>query len=364
MATRLDRWAAFCKENIDKIDMPTDQNYPLNYSKGKEWANSQCDSESRTFADAIIDATRYVSYGEFKKKMKMICNSYLSSYKKDTTTEFVMIIPFTVGKSNTWASIMAFDILKSIITDVRYDVTEVYNDIADKTSALFGRKVRCIICDDCAYTGHQLSYVASIDFTRLEFEGKIPPPSATDKKWLSWYDDTVRSSRDIIKKIQINTFSVDIIVPFIGSIAHEVLSNIHYVKIPKDCDVFPSFNHLMDIKKFPVDILNEFKLTFQYHENISAIYFDHKIADAVSVFHKIYLLAPLFNCNMKNQRVGFVENCNAEKIPDSIDIYKQYIDVESISKDICPRTHYKHINYAFNKKNVDISARVRDIMGE
>ena len=102
MATRLRKWVAFYKENIDKMDMPSGMNYPLDYSKGKDWANSQCDDESRDFADAIITATRYVPYVEFKKKIIMVCKSYLRSYEKDTSTEFILIIPFTVGKSNTW----------------------------------------------------------------------------------------------------------------------------------------------------------------------------------------------------------------------------------------------------------------------
>jgi hypothetical protein len=148
-------------------------------------------------------------------------------------------------------------------------------------------------------------------------------------------------------------------------LAQTKLQSIHYVKIPEDCVVFPIFSQQVNVERIPVHILNEFKRTFQYHKDISAIFFDHKIADAVSTFNKIYLLAPLFNCAVKNKRVGFIENCDATVIPDNINVYNYYIDLEpEIGKRACPPSYYKHLTYTFNKKPVDPDLYVFELFAE
>lgn len=358
-------FAKFYNENKKRIHMPKDENYPINYKLGRQWAESQCDPESRDFADGILRFTEYVSFKKFSEQLKKVCLSYVNTYSapehKDTV--FILIVPFKVKKSNIWVSLQAFAYLKGIINDIYYDITEVYNHTKEPNSPLYNKKVRCLICDDCAYTGHQLSFISSFDPAWLKFSGKLPAPSVNSRKWIEWYDDMNSSAEHYIQNISINQFSVDLIIPYMSILAQAKLRSVHYIKIPKECIVFPIFSQQVNIDRVPPHILSEFKQTFQYHKDISAIYFDHKIADSVSTFHKIYLLAPLFNCVIKNRSIGFIENCRRDKIPDNIKIWDCYIDIEKKLEEPCPPTFYKALKYTFNGKIVDPETYVFELFG-
>ena len=355
--TSFKKFKKFYKENIKNIFMKKRENHRLNYEKANHWANSQCDPESKEFAHWIIKNTEYVSFGKFIDRLQRVCESYLKTYStpEHKNTHFVLIIPFKINKSNTWVSLLAYRYLQKIITDVRYDVTEVYNSTIDHKSNLYRKKVRCIICDDCAYTGHQIEFISSLNTNWIKYPNRSPPPTVYEKSWIEWNNTVSRESHKYITNISIDDFSVDLIIPYMSIGAQLRLKKIHYIKIPSDCWIFPLFTQQVDMDRIPIHIVNEFKKTFQYHKNISAIYFDHKIADAVSTFHKIYLLAPLFNCVVTNKRIGFIENCTEEnKIHGDINIYNYYINLEPILKDkTCPPSYYKGIQYKFNNKLVD-----------
>ena len=354
----------FYEENKAKLNMPEDINYPINYKKSIQWVNSQCDNESRMFAGDIIKHTKYVSHIEFVKQLENVCFSYKKTYTGDefTNDEFILIIPFKLKKSNIWVSLLCFEYLQDIITGIYYDITDVYNKTVDHKSSLYKKKTHCIICDDCAYTGHQVGFIASFDRSWINYPNKTIHPNIYKREWLDWYDSTNTSAAEFIKSISIDDFSVDLVIPYMSILAHTRFMNIPYIKIPKSCVVFPIFSQQVNIEKIPTHILNEFKRTFQYHKDISAIYFDHKIADAVSTFHKIYLLAPLFNCSVNNRRIGFIENCNDTVIPDNIKIYDYYIDTEpELGKHACPSSYYKGIKYTFNHKILDTELYIFEI---
>lgn len=359
----LEQFKKFYNENKHKLKMPDGINYPLNYKKATKWANMQCDIESRDFAKQIIEYTTYISFDAFYKKLMSVCKSYLKSNidKKQKGVVFVLIIPFMLKKSNMWVSLLAYEILHVLIDEVYYDITEVYNNVLNHRSNLYRKKVHCIICDDCAYTGHQLSYIASFDNSWINYPNKPSPPNIYKKDWLMWYERIIKEAENYIGEISIDNFSVDIIIPYMSILAENRLSGIHYIRIPKECSILPIFSQQTDIEQLPVHILNEFKRTFQYHKDITAVYFDHKIADAVSTFHKIYLLAPLFNCSMNNKRVGFIDGCDEENIPDNINVYDVHIDLEQEGYKSCPPSFYKHINYTFNKKPVNTNLYVFDL---
>ena len=157
----------------------------------------------------------------------------------------------------------------------------------------------------------------------------------------------------------IELFAVDLIIPFMSTLAQASLKQLIWVNVPKDCFIFGTFNQYINVERFPTYILNEFKKTFQYHKNISSIYFDHKVADSVSTFHKIYLLAPLFNCSVEDMSVPFIDGCDLTKIPKKINIYDFYVDLSDKIK-TCPPTFYKTIKYTYKKKRLDKDKNLLD----
>jgi hypothetical protein len=350
------KFLKFYNENSTKLHMEKKANYPINYERGVKWANSHCDNNSIEFANKIIKYTRHVPYDEYYNQLKKVCLSYIKTYQNNKNDKFVLILPFNIKKSNTWVSLLAMEYIKDIIDGVYYNITEVYNNTKKNGSDLFNKKVHCIICDDCSYTGNQLYNIAYLDATTLEYSGKELQPNVHNISWINWYDKNYIKANSAIKKINMNDFSVDILVPYMSILAQERLSKINYLKIPKDCVAFPIFTQQVNVGNIPLHILNEFTQTFQYHNEISAIYFDHKVADYVSTFNKVYLFAPIFGCNVsKNIGIGFIENCSTSEthtIPKRIDINSIHVDMEKEGYDVCPSSFYKKIKYTFNNEDI------------
>lgn len=354
---------SFYEENKNKLYMPKGVNYPLNYKKGLNWVNNQCDDESRQFANEIINYTEYVSFGAFIKSLNVICSSYINKFNNSNykNTIFILIIPFNVYKSNTWVSLIVFKHFKDFIYDIYTNITDVYNDTIDSSSRIYNKKVRCIICDDCAYTGSQVTFVASFDYNKINYIEKEAAPDENSKTWLNWHKTSRKHAEKVISKIPPGLFAVDLIIPFMSTLAQASLKKLPWVSIPKDCSIFGTFNQYINVEKFPTYILNEFKKTFQYHKNISSIYFDHKVADSVSTFHKIYLLAPLFNCSIQDASIPFIDGCELKQIPEQINIYDFYVDLGDKIK-TCPPTFYKSIKYTYKKKLLKQNKNLLDII--
>lgn len=350
--TSLEIFAKFYDENKDKIHMPGKVNYPLNYKKGNQWALSQCDSDSTDFANRIIRNTKYVSYEEFTRQLRTICTSFRNTYQDQKgSAAFVLILPGHLRKSNLWVSLLAFEWLRDMITDVFFNVTELYNASINYRTHLYRRTIHCIVCDDCVYTGQQITEFASFDSGLISLPNKEPEPPETDIKWNTWYDNNAHASAEYIKNIPTETFSVNLIVPYVSVLAKLRLGLIKHIRIPIHCQVFPSFSQLVNTDKIPGVILNEFKRTFQWHPEISAIYFDHKIADALSTFNKVYLFAPLFNCAVSTRAISFIDNC-ANTTPEDMDIYKFLPNAQDSYGEQCPPTYYKKIKYTLQGKNI------------
>lgn len=340
------KFKEFHTENKGKYKMPKAVNYPIDYKRASEWIEAQIVDEYKLFARYIIDNTQYISYKDFYDGLYKICKSYNSSRNKKTIN--VLIVPPDLYKSNIWVSLLAMDLLDDI-KHIYTNVTDVFNEFSRKGSSLYGKNIGCIICDDCAYTGSQLSNLASIDYRSITFPGKKKEPDRLNKDWIGWYDDNSLNAKKYIDSIDISKFSVNIVVPFFTLSAMKVLYKHKYLKIPKDNIVLMNFSDYTDTRKFTIPVINEFRATFQYHNHISAIYFDHKVADAVSTFNKVYFLGPIFNTNAGIQ---FIDGCD-NKIPQDIDVHSQYLAVEKeTSTVLCPQTFYKSIKYTFKGKNI------------
>jgi hypothetical protein len=357
-SNRLNNFDKFYNENKDKLYMPLNKNYPLNYKKGIHWSNLQCDEESKSFALSIIENTRYVSFYEFNEELKKISLSYLKNIKKDKDFVYILIIPYKIKKSNTWVSLLVYKYLKPIINYIEYDINDVYNRNIDSKDILYKKKIRCILCDDCSYTGLQIMETLSFN-NKLNIKNDKKEPEETDKEWLQWNNNLKKKINNVISNIDINYFSVDVIIPYISSRANKLINKLQYVRIPSSRNIFDTFIEQININLYPQYIINEFYSTFMYHDDISAIYFDHKIADAVSTFNKVYLLAPLFNCSNRQIKYNFIENCDLSY--ENIDNNVKFIDLEK-EMEVCPSTFYKKIKYTYKNKQIDTDLELKAIL--
>jgi hypothetical protein len=343
-----DRYVEFYEENKEKCMMPKRNNYPIDYKKANTWVESQLTEDYKAFAKLIIEYTIHVPFSEFYSNIQKVCESFNDSHK-DVNGVFVLIVPPYLYKSNLWVSLLAFKFIEKITHAYNY-VTDVFNATLDEKSDLYNKNVHCIICDDCAYTGSQIFNMSSIDYKAVNFPDKKQEPDRLSKTWLEWYDETSVNAKKFISGIDIKKFSVSLVIPWLTKYAIQLLQDLHYVKIPKDKTRVWSFPEFININRFPIPLINEFKNTFQYHNNITSIYFDHKIADAVSTFNKVYFLGPIFNTYSTSP---FIHGCD-NSTPDDIDTHEQYLAVEkSTSNTLCPQTFYKSLKYTFRGVHIN-----------
>jgi 16S rRNA G966 N2-methylase RsmD len=369
-AASLEQFDKFYKENSDKLMMPQGVNYPMNYQRALAWAGSHCDPESRDFARRIVDYTKYVSFAEFMEHLQLVCEAYVAEAKKDPPAEpaaYVLILPFAVHKSNTWTSLLAYKWLAPILTAVSCDITTVFNDMRQVGSPLYGKSIRCIVCDDCVYTGSQIiGEVSTFDYERVVFNARQKMPSVNDRAWLTWKKQTTAEVDALIKNIDPRQFSVDILAPYMSALASARFALIPYVRVSQLAVVFPVFGQSLDLVGIPAAVQREFRTTFQWHKDISAIYFDHKVADAVSTFNKVYLTAPIFNCSTSGRMLQFIDGCGCGDAPPEpqqqpgktppqesppVDLEAFQVDLEKKMK-VCPATFYKSIAYTFGGEPV------------
>lgn len=363
-------------ENEKHLRMPKAVNYPINYRRGMSWASHHCDAANVKFAEAIVANTAYISFGEFMAATTKICTSFKRFYgngahggtshvgKKPVGTKFVLVVPFDMSKSNIWVSLLMWPELRDIVDDIDFDITSVYNRYIGRAASTGESKtlsspvdrIVCIICDDCAYTGNQLLGYCALSAHRTEYQGRPKEPSANSLEWISWDREVSAEVARIEANLTTDRFSINLLIPYMSTHAQQNIADRRFLMIPKDVQIFKLFRERVNIHDFNQGALREFESTFQYHSNIAAIYFDHKIADAISTFNKVYLLAPVFGCGNLRKSVCFIDGCirKCDSVPDPVNIYDVYINIEDIlpKGDVCPRTFYKSIKYTMNGKPV------------
>jgi hypothetical protein len=339
-------------ENKDKLHMPTGRNYPLNYKIGMNWAQHHCDVESTNFATQIVKNTIYVSFAEFIQNLEDSCKSLIRYYKKKKDVTFILIIPHSADKSNMWVSLLAYPWIHDIIHDIHFTVTSAYNEYVVKKQHT---QVVCIMCDDCAYTGNQISDECALHPHTVMYDNKPVEPDHTSLKWVDWFKTIIDNTKMLESEIDINKFSINLIIPYMSTLAQQKVAERHFIMVPSNVKVFKMFRERVNMHDYSQGVVREFESTFQYHTDISAIYFDHKIADAVSTFNKIYLLAPVFNCGDLRKSICFIEGCcEPSKLKNNINPYNVYLNVENnMEGQGCPSTYYKSINYTINKKKIE-----------
>lgn len=345
---RLDVYKQLYEENRQKIKMPSLINHPLNYKRGMKWAGFHCDAESMKFAESIIENTIYVSFGYFMERLDKICSTFVAHYAKKPH-KIILIIPEYASKSNFWVALLVYPYLKDIIYDVQFNVTDAYNTYIREL-----KNIACVIADDCVYTGSQIIGSCLLSAERVEYDGREKEPPETSREWIAWKKKVSHDTNEIIKKIDPDHFSVSLLIPFMSTLAQDRIRPYKFINISKSVIVFKIFRDLVDMSEFNVSVMREFESTFQYHPHISCIYFDHKIADAISTFNKIYMMAPIFNCGSIRKTVCFIEGCESlgEKVAD-FDIYKVYVNVETIlGSHACPRTFYQTFNYLYRGRKI------------
>jgi hypothetical protein len=139
-----------------------------------------------------------------------------------------------------------------------------------------------------------------------------------------------------------------------------------YIVVPRNTNIFDMFMEYPDVKAYINEKYRDhggskyyenLYTIFQMHPKICSLYFDHKIADSVSTFQKIYYLSPLFGCPNSLESIPFIEGCGnvgeIKTLKSEIDVYRYFNNLEKSNKDVaCPPTFYKSIIYTYKGKPI------------
>jgi len=158
-------------------------------------------------------------------------------------------------------------------------------------------------------------------------------------------------------QIYVNIFNITnknntyIFLPYISENALTVLSklyiepiqNIQYITCFKNFESLLNENEKQSYKNV-VKSFNIYKNS-KDNNNICNIYFDHKLADFISIFQNLYAYGRLPD----NTDVGsFISGC--ENFYQKNIVYR-ILDLQDEFPEICPSAFYKNINYIF-KNNI------------
>ncbi len=353
-SVELSKVLLFVKENKSKIYIGEDKigKYPIDREQVNKMLRnidvhsnlSDLDKENtKKFVERIVSITRYVDFSEYLSVIHKICCD-IERYLLNNHDKYKKIFISGYGpitKSYTWVLFLFLDKMNNffeknpMITHkilVGDDAIEFEVDNTDKYLLLF--------FDDMSYSG-------------LQMHGSIP---------------STRKS---------NNVDIFISAPFISETARGmILSQNSGVKFWPNTEIVPSLGDLFfkdlpaseisvysDIYvNFCINRENTFYNTYQCHQDMIPIYFDHKIADGVSTFQKLLYFGvyPIINDDAKCVLTPLIKSCIDSNIENKDNILKgTYADITNVNHckslyvDIpndftCPETFYKKLVFNFS----------------
>ena len=319
-------------ENIDKCFPPSNISYSISQSSLMRWVDLMKDASIKyddkciyQFALYFAKYLTHISFDDFYQQLRKLCIDLLMMLKEDKMC--IMVIAGEINKSNTWVSLLVYNILKERI---KYVILSKY---CKKMYKLFPQAI-FIHPDDCSYSGSQI--------TSDIYVGQCS--SVDDVNDIQYYIFCPYVSNFAKKTIQATT-SVNFLdsTIFFNPLQYNIEQEVNENKQSELCEMKmnTTTNLLFD--------------NFKEDKELCTIYFDHKLADGVSIFQKIIALGVYYTddfTSIKNNIKGLIHNCNYEISSLNLSKLNTY-DIASIyGEKMCPPPFYKTINYTLNNENI------------
>ncbi len=298
----------FYRENFEKCFMNPTDTYPISNSKLMIWLKSvieiSTDKCNQSIALYFSKCFTHISFTSFYEQLRKISMDMLIKIQ-DTNPKYVILVigGRSVKKSNLWVSLLSWKFLKDKITHVidTEHTFDLYKGLQGTTTQ--GEDILFIHPDDCSYTGTQI----------LNLDGK-----------------TNGINTNILElQSKVNYY---IFCPYLSFNSTRLFTQ-YYLKYPDNSIIFDTIENNMKYENK--------KCKTNYKIDKYAIYFDHKLADGVSIFEDIirYGSIPWDGYKIGN---SLIHNC------DNI-------------REVCPPSFYKNIDYTINGKKLK-GDRIIDIL--
>jgi hypothetical protein len=283
----------FLEENWSKLFMAPNVNHELDFKRADEWVESQPTPCLREFAQLIIDKTVHVSFSEWWSRLSFMIGKIIKDINKINPSNIVFVIDDKLNKSNTWVTLI-------ILRDFFSQGINVTHIVGSTREALliaiddYTNKTFIIHADDVTYSGEQIKNAIKRAGTLRNL--------INSKRYSRQLSDEIYTR---LKKPQNLTYLLA--VPYAGRAAINKFKNLG-LDFPLAIGetiifIFEPFvnavnyaaqnGYFKKCEQWDDQTMAILSGVFQYTDSVSAIYFDHKLADSVSIFQQIYALGPV-----------------------------------------------------------------------
>lgn len=339
-AVVLEAWDRLYEENKDKLAMPREENYPLDREALAEWAAAQRPgSAERGYASELAAKLRYVSWKEFRDALERCIDEVLSSSARFpppfcfvvSGDEYGSRVP--IGKSQAWVSLLAYGMLKrrgkeKLVRAVATDFDELiqWADAWVENGERVRNPCTALVFDDASYSGQQLARASNFLFSREKAHSRG------------------------VQRFEV--MHVAFVVPFMTDTARKRLedSAAQQWTVLRRAD---SANMLIPRAVF-LDSTATIPSAVYDGKEVGLIYFDHKMADNISVGTFGLAVPAAFQCGRDgadsacSRAVPFIRGC--EETHTLAATYWSRGSDSHIPR--CPPPYYKSIEWTYGGKRM------------
>ena len=307
----------FYKQNVSRLEMSKSVNYPISHNNLNIWlSNIQKIPQLSKFGYEFAQTLTHISFGEFYENLWKLGITLLQKFNKNIsdsevneTNKVYVYIGANPQKSNLWVICLLWPTIKPIVKGL---LTAIDSNIKSDT---------ILYIDDCSYSGNQV----------LKFiNNRFPYP------------------QDFIENLIVCNV-------YISKNAHTLIS--------KKCNVIS----IVELQNFDNTIINNIKNKkirefLKITDNLTNVYFDHKLASSLSVFQGILafgLYPPAgedfdeYEWRKKMPIKSLIRGC--EDFYTNKNIGYLYLDTNDFHEDYkssCPMPFYKTINYTYDGNKI------------
>ena len=374
-----DKLSVFYDENKAKLKLPQDQIgiHSVNKENMATWLEKLKEYDESIlfrnfinrdvyalFGKILRDNLRYIDFTEYYKKIVAMAREMDTIFTKNKDAYFVFQIDSNIKKSNTWVFMLLFGLIRptiiklgiknNIYFNISYGGNELITfknnkDIAELVlkAKAEDKTVVLLVPDDMAYSGTQLNKHI--------------------RTFYSTYFQTF-FNKDTCK------FKTYLLIGYMTTIAKKLLAsykNIHFmactdvIKTLRDCIMEYETNSETERPKLKylktVQINDSTDKFTMGHSKLSVVYFDHKIADSVSIYWDIINFGTYPKTYAKlismYANVGPLIN-NCKHIPVSL-----VTKISGLPFDACVMPYYKTITYTLNNSPLKLNS-LNEIFGK
>jgi hypothetical protein len=303
-----DKFEKVCEKTI-----APSKTYPINDVNFEKWIDDQ-EGNDKIVARTIRKYTKHVSFSELYEVLKRIVNDFLLCVETQKYTN-IYLITGELKKSNFWISTLFYNYL--MLLKKNNTIAKIFGDY-DKKHLNKMKNSLFVFCDDCSYSGNQLA----VNIRDLGF--------------------------NVLNKKFNGSNYLFLVCPFMSNVAKErIMQLTRNVIISNQVSLFNTL--LTNVKTYESKEVQNVVEHFE-DKNLCTIYFDHKLADMVSIFQTVYALGSNISKKERIKPLTLIKGCkNAYKDVDNDDTIG-VLDLQAVigKKKMCPPPLYKLIKYTYN----------------